>query len=392
MPGQVLYPVSPLHITPPGDMGGGGGSNGGGGILNAIHPAQFNQPNVSTGMDADGNPSFDVTPASIGGGFLNHLIAGRQGQMQVNNINAQLQAAKLEALSKLANTREQGKQERKGHITDAQITMLQGMGLMPRTTPGGDTIDADLINKVASQTDKPSLDAAGAKAQTGNVIAQNNLNTLQSPQGQSALHDSAIGQALMPALNAQRASQVQATPGDTVAYNSAQDLTNPVPDILHGATSSSSSFTPMQVPTRDPKTGKITGFGVQTFPTGQSQTGAGSLQQQLPPDLIQQALQQQPPAPSGVSTGDPDDPANRMGAMSGAPQVGMMPTLGGDSNIPNKPSPTPYSGTGPYAGTTAEQDPYSGLMQMIMQYMGGLANKSPSPAQSPLDSAFSPAY
>ena len=193
MAGQVLYPVSTYPSGSPfkqsGDISGGGGSNGGlGNLLAALAPPRDKSTTkFPLEPDAQGNDTFDVTPASMGGGFLNRLVAGKQGAMQVNQINAALQQARLEAMSRQAAIREEGKQSRMGHITDAQISMLQGMGLMPRTTPDGSAINADLINAVAAKTEQPKLDIAGSTASAQADATQS------PPKAAKAIGESTIG-------------------------------------------------------------------------------------------------------------------------------------------------------------------------------------------------------
>lgn len=287
MPGEVRYPVS-MYPTgspfkQPGDISGGMGG-GGGGLLSAMFPPQINQPQVSTGTDAQGNPTFDVTPASVGGGFMNRLIAGRQGQMQVNSINAAMQEERMRQLGNLMAIREQGKQSRET-ISSSQVTdILKQHGLID--TPE----NRDYINKEFSAVQQRIEQAKAA----------NLLQTEQSPAGQKAMTDSNLGNMMLPAFAAQKASEVSATPGETVAYNNANNLTASTPDVLRGATATSTQSTPMQVPKYDAN-GKITGFGVQTFPTGQTSMQPGGLQQAIDPAILQQASQlQAPPVMGGM--------------------------------------------------------------------------------------------
>jgi hypothetical protein len=337
MAGQVKYPVSTYapRFTQP-NMGRSAGA-GLGGLIGAIAgPPKMNQPEVNTGVDAQGNPTFDITPASIGGGFFNRLLAGKQGRQQVDGINGQLQIAKLNALGELANTRTQGEQSRKTHITDAQIAMLQSMGLMPKTTPDGSSISADLINAVAAKTEQPNLDAAGYKANANRSIAKTGMEVTDSPMGQDAIGESTIGQLMMPAFQAQKASQVSAAPGETVAYNRPDNLMADRPDLLRGATSSSQQFTPMQVPTRD-ASGKVNGFEVKTFPTATSGMQPGGLQQQIPSDILQDASQQVDPNANLMAPPPAPDPNMGNGLPQVEPMPGMAPPMSTNSNVPNKP-------------------------------------------------------
>lgn len=377
MPGQVLYPVSPYPARPKGIEEDDGSSSGGGG--GGLIQPKTNNPTVTTGVDKDGNLTLDSTPASIGGGFFGRLMAGRQGRNNINTINANLAQAMIEAKGRLANTRQTGIEERKTKITDAQLVTLQKAGLIPRTDKDGNTIDAKLINDYAAQTDKPRLAAAGNNAQADESVSAKQLDTTKSGRGQKAVEDSTLGQLLGPALAAQKASQVSAAPGETVAFNSFNDLMNSKPDLLKGALTSSQSFAPTQVPTKDAR-GNITGFDVKPMQTGNMSMQGGGLQMQppsIPPELMQQAMtMQQPQQPASPVSPYPNTDMITNMSMNG--QLGNA-TLSPSSMIPSKPLPA----NDPVTGISNNITPSMGdeWIKSFMQYLGSKQQQS-IPAQT----------
>ena len=125
---------------------------------------------------------------------------------------------------------------------------------------------------------------------------------------------------------------MNATPGDTVAFNPPGNLQGQ-PDILHGATMSSQTSSPMLMPGVGPD-GKKT-MVLQNIPTGQTQQTPGSLQTPIPivPDAPQMQQGQMPQAMPSLTT--------MMQSMSPG---GQVPSMSAPSDIPNKPNPNPMPG------------------------------------------------